>query len=123
MDAQVLTDGRGVGEAQQSNMDDDGSSEGDFIFAPPLAAFKVFGAASLRTVTLRVIDGSLSQTANSGPQPIIGITRVPHLSISQHGSRSYILRIDSRGSKYFRITFAFRGSRTPDSKSASQKRA
>jgi hypothetical protein len=77
MDAQVLTDGRGVGEAQQSNMDDDGSSEGDFIFAPPLAAFKVFGAASLRTVTLRVIDGSLSQTANSGPQPIIGITRVP----------------------------------------------
>jgi hypothetical protein len=52
MDAQVLTDGRGVSEAQRSDMDDNGSSEGDFIFAPSIVAFKVFGAASLRTVTL-----------------------------------------------------------------------
>jgi hypothetical protein len=44
MDAQVLTDGRGISEVQQSDMDDDGSSEGDFILAPSIAAFKVFGA-------------------------------------------------------------------------------
>jgi hypothetical protein len=31
-------------EVQQSDMYDDGSSEGDFILAPPVAAFKVFGA-------------------------------------------------------------------------------
>jgi len=30
-------------EVQQSDMDDDGSSERDFILAPPIAAFKVFG--------------------------------------------------------------------------------
>jgi hypothetical protein len=30
-------------EVQQSDMDDHGSSEGDFILAPPIAAFKVFG--------------------------------------------------------------------------------
>jgi hypothetical protein len=29
-------------EVQQSGMDDDGSSEGDFILALPIAAFKVF---------------------------------------------------------------------------------
>jgi hypothetical protein len=32
-------------EVQQSGMDDDGSSEGDFILALPIAAFKVFGTA------------------------------------------------------------------------------
>jgi hypothetical protein len=31
-------------EVQQSDMDDHGSSEGDFILAPAIAAFKVFGA-------------------------------------------------------------------------------
>jgi hypothetical protein len=29
-------------EVQQSEMDDDRSTEGDFILAPPIAAFKVF---------------------------------------------------------------------------------
>jgi hypothetical protein len=32
-------------EVQQSGMDDDGSSEGYFILASPIAAFKVFGTA------------------------------------------------------------------------------
>jgi hypothetical protein len=32
-------------KVQKSDVDDDGSSEGDFIFAPPIAAFKVFGTA------------------------------------------------------------------------------
>ena len=32
-------------EVQQSDLDDDGSSEGNFILAPPLAAFKFFGTA------------------------------------------------------------------------------
>jgi hypothetical protein len=32
-------------EVQQSGMDDDGSSEGDFILPLPIAAFKVFGTA------------------------------------------------------------------------------
>jgi hypothetical protein len=31
-------------EVQQSDMDDHGSSEGDFILASAIAAFKVFGA-------------------------------------------------------------------------------
>jgi hypothetical protein len=30
-------------EARQSDMDDDSSSEGDFILASPIATFKVFG--------------------------------------------------------------------------------
>jgi hypothetical protein len=32
-------------EVQQSGMDDNGSSEGDFILAPPISTFKVFGTA------------------------------------------------------------------------------
>jgi hypothetical protein len=32
-------------EVQKSDMDDDGSSEGDFILAASIAAFKVFGSA------------------------------------------------------------------------------
>ncbi|HXN96603.1 MAG TPA: hypothetical protein VN879_19010 [Candidatus Acidoferrales bacterium] len=32
-------------EVQLSGMDDDGSSEGNFILASPIAAFKVFGTA------------------------------------------------------------------------------
>jgi hypothetical protein len=32
-------------EVQQSDMDNDCSSEGDFILAPPIAAFKFFGTA------------------------------------------------------------------------------
>jgi hypothetical protein len=71
-------------------MDDDGSSEGDFIFAPPIAAFKVFGRRIARNSHPSVIGGSLSQTARLRARPIIEITRVPRMSISQHGSRSRI---------------------------------
>jgi hypothetical protein len=41
-------------------VDDDGSSEGNFILAPPIATFKVFGTDQLATVTLvSLICGSL----------------------------------------------------------------
>jgi hypothetical protein len=41
-------------------MDDDGSSEGNFIVALPIATFKVFGPISISTVTLVfLIEGSL----------------------------------------------------------------
>ena len=47
-------------EVQQSGMDDDGSSEGNFILASPIAAFKVFGTAWFARVTPVLVVGGFA---------------------------------------------------------------
>jgi hypothetical protein len=54
-------------KVQKSDMDDDGSSEADFIFAPPIAAFNAFGTAWVATVTLVFLIGGSLQPRHRVP--------------------------------------------------------